>query len=68
MMTQNPSQDSPLQNRPYLRVLFECCSIYQRIYRDPSGKSYTGRCPRCLKPVRFKVGQNGTACRDFAVF
>jgi hypothetical protein len=49
-------------------VLFECCSVYQRIYRDPNGKSYTGRCPRCLKPIRFLVGETGTACRDFAVF
>lgn len=67
-MTESMSQSAPAHHRPYLRVLFECCSIYQRIYRDPSGKSYTGRCPRCLKPVRFLVGKNGTACRDFAVF
>jgi hypothetical protein len=66
-MTESMSRSIPAQHRPYLRVLFECCSIYQRIYRDPSGKSYTARCPRCLKPVRFLVGENGTACRDFAV-
>jgi len=59
---------APRETRPYLRVLFECCSVYLRIYRDPNGKSYTGRCPRCLKSVRFTVGAKGTACRDFAVF
>ncbi|HEX9841780.1 MAG TPA: hypothetical protein VGC20_03475 [bacterium] len=57
----------PYLNRPYLRVFFECCSIYQRIYRDPDGHAYSGRCPRCLRPIRFRVGPNGTPARDFAV-
>lgn len=47
--------------------MFECCSIYQRIYRDPSGESYQGRCPRCLRSVRFRVAPNGTRVRVFAV-
>lgn len=55
------------RNRPYLRVLFECCNVYQRIYRDPSGRFYQGRCPRCLRPVRWIVGPNGTRARDFLV-
>jgi hypothetical protein len=67
-MSETQSHGQPAPHRPYLRVLFECCAVYQRIYRDPNGKSYTGRCPRCLKPIRFLVGENGTACRDFAVF
>jgi len=56
------------KQRPYLRVLFECCSVYQRIYRDLNGKSYTGRCPRCLRSIRFLIGANGTTSRDFSVF
>ncbi|MEE8395900.1 MAG: hypothetical protein V3S29_07580 [bacterium] len=55
------------QPRPFLRIMFECCSIYQRIYRDPSGESYQGRCPRCLRSVRFRVAPNGTRVRVFAV-
>lgn len=54
-------------NRPFLRVYFECCSVYQRLYRDASGQSYTGRCPRCLRPIRFRVGTDGTTARDFSV-
>ena len=54
-------------NRPYLRVYFECCTIYQRIYRDRDGRAYSGRCPRCLRTIRFRVGPGGTASRDFVV-
>ncbi len=53
--------------RPYLRVLFECCNIYQRIYRRPSEQFYNGRCPRCLRQIRFQVSPTGTAVRDFSV-
>ena len=54
-------------NRPYLRVFFECCTVYQRIYRDRNGITYSGRCPRCLRTIRFRVGPGGTASRDFVV-
>lgn len=53
--------------RPYLRVLFECCNVYQRIYRDRGGQFYNGRCPRCLRQIRFRISPTGTAVRDFSV-
>lgn len=53
--------------RPFLSVLFACCNTYQRIYRDPGGTEYCGRCPRCGKPVRFAVGDGGTTARFFKV-
>jgi len=56
------------QPRPYLSILFACCQVYQRIYRDPKGQSYQGRCPRCLRVVRFQVGPQGTSARAFEVF
>lgn len=53
--------------RPYLQVLFECCNVYQRVYREPLGRFYLGRCPRCLRSIRFIVGKDGTDARMFVV-
>lgn len=58
----------PYVNRPFLQVLFECCGAYQRIYKDPVHAKYEGRCPRCLRPVRFRVAPNGTSARAFSVY
>ena len=44
-----------------------CCGVYQRIYRSPDGTRYEGHCPKCAKPVRFKVGAGGTDARFFVV-
>jgi hypothetical protein len=54
-------------SRPFLSVHFACCGAYQRVYRDPGGKTYRGRCPRCAKAVRFVVGEGGTTARFFTV-
>ena len=54
-------------NRPYLSVHFACCGVYQRVYRDPSGKVYRGRCPRCARAATFAVGEGGTSARSFIV-
>jgi hypothetical protein len=61
------SSAGPGKGRPYLSVHFACCGAYQRIYRDPDGRQYQGRCPRCARPVRFEVGPGGTASRCFTV-
>lgn len=53
--------------RPYLSVHFACCGVYQRVYRSADGTTYHGRCPRCALPVRFVVGEGGTAARSFVV-
>jgi hypothetical protein len=54
--------------RPYLSVTFACCGVYQRVYRNPEGTAYTGRCPKCGKSVRFPVGPGGTDSRTFVVY
>lgn len=53
------------RSRAYVGILFECCGIYQRIYRRDTQSEYRGRCPRCLRPVRLKVGPHGTSTRIF---
>ena len=58
---------APVAPRPFLSVHFACCGAYQRVYRDPDGRTYRGRCPRCAKAVRFVVGEGGTSARYFTV-
>lgn len=53
--------------RPWLSVQFDCCGVYQRIYRSPDGTHYAGACPRCGGRVRFNVDKGGTASRFFRV-
>lgn len=53
------------QKQPWLGVLFECCGVYARVYRSRDGAFYRGRCPRCLREVRFRVGRTGTSARFF---
>jgi hypothetical protein len=69
--TDVPSQPSgapsPAGARPFLSVQFACCSVYQRVYRDPDGTQYRGRCPKCGKTVTFAVGEGGTSSRFFVV-
>jgi hypothetical protein len=52
-------------SRPYIGVYFECCGVYARIYRQPGQTVYFGRCPRCLRQVRVRVGPEGTNARLF---
>ena len=53
--------------RPYLSVRFDCCRVYQRVYRDADDRRYRGRCPRCAREVVFAVGEGGTSARCFVV-
>lgn len=51
--------------RPYVCIFFECCNVYARIYRRPEHRVYQGRCPKCLRTVRLRVGPGGTPERFF---
>jgi len=61
------SAEATTEKRPFLSVLFECCSVYQRVYRNPTDTAYIARCPRCGRTATFPVGQGGTSSRTFRV-
>ncbi|MEZ6072981.1 MAG: hypothetical protein R3C10_22635 [Pirellulales bacterium] len=65
----DPSGDSTPgdEPRPYVGVHFACCDVYQRVYVNRDKTGYFGRCPRCLRQVRLRIGPGGTDSRFFTV-
>ncbi|MBR2525622.1 hypothetical protein IKE67_04075 [bacterium] len=51
--------------KKFLGILFDCCGVYGRIYQNKDGTAYTGRCPKCMRPVSVKIGEGGTGQRFF---
>ena len=54
--------------KKYLGLKFTCCGVYARVYVNRDGTAYEGRCPKCLKSVKLKIGEGGTDSRFFEVF
>ncbi|MCA9310027.1 MAG: hypothetical protein KDA21_02415 [Phycisphaerales bacterium] len=52
-------------DRRWLGILFNCCHVYGRIYRNRAGTEYVGRCPSCGHPVRAAIGPGGSRRRMF---
>lgn len=50
---------------PWIGVMFECCNAYRRIFKRADGTAYEGKCPRCRRSVRVRVGEGGSTNRIF---
>ena len=56
------------QKRAFLGIMFECCNVYGRIYKNNEGTYYIGKCPRCLREIRIRVGEGGVSQRFFKAY
>jgi hypothetical protein len=61
----DPPPNPRRRPRPYIAIFFECCKVYARVYRQPHERTYRGRCPRCLRTFKVRVGPDGTPARFF---
>ena len=53
------------EKKKFIGVMFECCNVYSRVYKNVQGTHYAGACPRCMRRVTFKIGEGGTDQRFF---
>lgn len=58
----------PRAPKPFLGVMFRCCRVYGRIYKNAVGDAYEGRCPRCLHPIRVGIDPRGGVDARFVEF
>ncbi|WP_432799868.1 hypothetical protein [Poriferisphaera sp. WC338] len=57
--------DGGMKGRRWIAVKWKCCGAYSRVYKNKAGDAYEGRCPKCVKPLKVKIGSGGTSARFF---
>ncbi|MDD3435624.1 MAG: hypothetical protein PHC64_00575 [Candidatus Gastranaerophilales bacterium] len=53
------------ERKNYLGIMFNCCKVYGRIYKNKEGTAYVGRCPKCMRTIKVPIGEGGTNKRFF---
>jgi hypothetical protein len=53
-----------LKRKRFLGIFFACCNVYGRIYNH-SGTHYDGKCPKCLRSLKIRIGSGGVSNRFF---
>ncbi|MAS79856.1 MAG: hypothetical protein CMI25_05590 [Opitutae bacterium] len=56
------------KERPFLGIHYVRCGVYGRIYKNSRGDAYVGHCPRCMHPIRVRIGPGGSGNRFFKCF
>lgn len=53
------------RDRFWVSVLYRCCRVYARVYFRAGATETEGRCPRCLRSIRFEIREDGDDGRFF---
>ncbi len=53
------------EEKKYLGIMFNCCNVYARIYKNKEGTAYVGRCPKCMRLIKVPIGKGGINKRFF---
>lgn len=56
------------KKKDFLGIMFECCNVYGRIYKNSEGTFYQGKCPRCLREIKIRIGEGGSKQRFFKAY
>ncbi|WP_166824991.1 hypothetical protein [Thalassoroseus pseudoceratinae] len=56
----NSSRQPNANGKPFLGLHLRCCNVYTRIYINAQKDAFAGWCPRCARPVRVEISNDGS--------